>query len=477
MNNQTSTLHEPGCACKDCASSTRNRFFRGKTMKAAEFQIEQTYGIERRRLLTRAIAGWGVVHGLAIDGARQNPNPNPSSTSESGTLKVLRGLALDRQGREAVVVTSTTIGVNNTFLIETGAGSCQVKSIKTIQPGQYVLAIHYAERPLGEAALPDDCECTKPEKNFLCETVLFSLARMCDDQCPCGEPKCARQCRCRGEGSCPHDGRGPHACLCQWTAAVPDGPAPTCQWEGYAVDPRDGIDLACVFISEAGDACSQAVNGWVIDDCSPRRILKNNDLLYDLIRGCDLTRIESLSWGDWHRREGAVPWDEFVARLKAGTSGDTDHETGLSVTFTGPVKTATVTPDCFAFMFMVEDEDTGWFKWLTVPVTRVLKLPPHTGDPSDTTRKATLCVGADWYEEVMSTASKFKKEGATVRLEINGDFILDCHGQAIDANARGFALRDPRNGSAVAPSGNGTPGGTLVSLFRIERRPAVPKTP
>ena len=39
--------------------------------------------------------------------------------------------------------------------------------------------------------------------------------------------------------------------------------------------------------------------------CGPRRLVKRNDLLFDLIRGCDLTRISAIGWRDWHRgREG-----------------------------------------------------------------------------------------------------------------------------------------------------------------------------
>ena len=59
--------------------------------------------------------------------------------------------------------------------------------------------------------------------------------------------------------------------------------------------------------------------------------------------------------------------------------------------------------------------------------------------------------------------------GATVQLEVRGDYILDCHKQAIDANARGFALSDDDSGN-LQP-GNGTPGGTFVSVFRVQKRP------
>ena len=43
----------------DCRASTRNRYFRGKTMKADDFEKEQRYFIERRRLITRSVARMG----------------------------------------------------------------------------------------------------------------------------------------------------------------------------------------------------------------------------------------------------------------------------------------------------------------------------------------------------------------------------------------------------------------------------------
>jgi hypothetical protein len=151
--------------------------------------------------------------------------------------------------------------------------------------------------------------------------------------------------------------------------------------------------------------------------------------------------------------------------------GEPSDTTSFTVHFSGPVETRTVTPDAFSFLFTVSDEDTGWYETRSALITRIQTTDPEPDDPADTTRTATLCVDQDWYQEVTSRANKFTREGATVRIEVLGDYILDCHGQALDANARGFALHDSGDGSPVAPSGNGTPGGTLVSIFRIEARP------
>jgi hypothetical protein len=468
---ETVTTHESSCACKDCASGKRNRFFRGKRMKAGEFLLEQNYGIDRRRLLTRTIAGWGVVFGVALDGPSRATSTGNTSPPEPGQLSVLRGLAMDRHGREAFVTAPATLGRDNTFLRQVDKGGYRVKSIETIEEGNYVLAIHYAECHIGEAALLDDCRCEKPEKNFVCETSVFSLTRLTDNKCPCGEPDCPQECKCCDGSPCAESGRGPHSCLCEWSAeaTVPEGPAKTCLWQGYWMDPEDPVDLACVHISKVGEGdCDFAVSGWIIDDCTPRRIVKTNDLLYNLIRGCDLTRIESLSWGKWHRQVDPVPFDKFAEILAYTPPGENDDEvvTNLRVTFTGPVKTDTLTADCFALTVLVDAEDTGWSDTKSVFITGVKTSPPEAGDPSDTTRSAALCVTSGWYGEAVSRASVFAKEATTVRIEVYGDFILDCHGQAVDANARGFALQEDDYGNTT-PSGNGTPGGTLESVFRV----------
>ena len=461
------------CASKEHAGR-RNRFFRGKRMKAGEFQLEQEYGILRRRLLTRAIAGWGIVQGLRIDGPHAEPKSDkPPAAAE---LKVTRGLGIDRRGREAVVAAPIALGVKNTFVLADGASGCQLQTIETIEPGGYVLAIHYAERPFGEVPPPDDCGCEEPQKAFLCETVVFSLRKMCDERCECGEPEC-RACGCACS-QCAEEGRlRGIACLCQWSEDLPeDDEGPCCKWNGYVLHPADRIDLACVRIESVGDKCNPTLSGWVIDEGSPRRFVKTNDALYDLIRGCDLTRIDSLSWGRWHRLPDPVGFDDFLEML-TGDQGDQDVVTKLAVTFSGPVRSHTLTADCFEFTFDVTDEDTGWLQRRVVPITRVVADDPAAGDPDGTTRKGTICVDYGWYQEITSRANKFTREGGTASIEVYGDFILDCNGQAVDANARGFALYDRGDGSEVAPSGNGTPGGTLLSVFRIEPRPYGGKPP
>jgi len=459
VNKETPTLHEPGCRCMACACGQRNRFFKGKMMKAPEFEMEQRYSIERRRMLTRSISGWGVVRGFAVKGGHEERIPFP----EPRPFCVSPGLAIDPHGREILLTEESLIGSDNTFVI---GPNCELQSVDRLEPGEYVLAIHYAECLLGDTPLPDDCCGTQVVKNYVCETALFSLRKLCrDEKCPCGEKDCPEGCKCHRH-RCLCGKRARNACLCEWVARTeaPGCSEKPCGWHGYEVWVDDGVDLACIHISCRAENCKPPL-GVICDDCDPRRIVKNNDLLYNLIRGCDLTCIECLSWGHWHRQTTPVPWEEFIHMLKVRVEGEV-LVTGLCVHFTGPVLARTVTPDCFTLQFAI---GKGELHTRLVEIVHVL-TPHHHEDPDGTTRTAILCVRPEWFEDVECHGSKIRKEGALVRIEVNGDFILDCHCQPVDAHARGFALREIE-GEPRHPGGNGTPGGALISVFKVARAP------
>jgi hypothetical protein len=465
----------------DCAYGKRNRYFRRKRMDAAEFRAEQDYFLERRRLINRTVHGWGVVAGYQLDGPRPaaappaHAEPAPKPEPVLG-LRIGAGLAFDRRGRELLLCEATTISQRNTFLFNPAGGP---RSLKDAKAGSYLLRVHYAERATGDSMVASACGCGDVEKDFTCETIVFSVEPLgCDNKCPCAEQDCERVCKC-GAGACGESGRGPHACLCQWSAATAVDCAsspPLCGWKGLSIDPGAGVGLACITLERSPDPCEPIVVKTIDDDCGPRRLVKSNDMLYDLARGCDLTHIESISWGQWHRNPEVMPWETFLDFLRPGTV-DRQKEaalTSFSVRFSGPVQTETVTPDCFALWFVVNHPDSGWFERRVVAIRDVHRAEPTNGDPDRTTREVRLKVDRGWHSEVINIASKFRTEGATVQIEVHGDYILDCHGQPVDGNAHGFALRDFADGKPTKPSGNGTPGGTFLSVFRIDKRSADP---
>ena len=134
LDKNKSLTHECGCTSSDCVCGKRNRFFRGKRMKADDFQIEQAYGIERRRIINRSVIGAGVVNGFAMTKGLSDVGP---------------GFALDTHGREIVLSHSTKLGPGNVVLIAAGGSGCRTLPIDQASPdSEYLLSVHYAERKL-----------------------------------------------------------------------------------------------------------------------------------------------------------------------------------------------------------------------------------------------------------------------------------------------------------------------------------------
>jgi hypothetical protein len=524
--------HKPGAVAADCGSAQRNRYFRGKQMRAEEFDIEQRYFIGRRRLVNRAVLGWGVAYGLAVSGppagrecreqesppaertephdtasyeaspreassqggpprgtssqdGDDRPGPRgsrhrehaPAATSPEGRpapVKIGRGFALDRHGREIVVTEPVTLGADNVFLRGAGTDICRVRSIAGLSAGSYLLSLHYAEHRFGDANLTEGCGCARPEKKFVCETSLFSLTPLCEGECPCAEESCNRDCDCSDESCCGEAGRGPHACLCQWVrdADIPDDPEPLCEWQGYWISPRDGVALACVTVIESGDKCDPLVISCIDDDCGPRRLVKSNDLLYDLLRGCDLTRISWISWADWHRSREPVSWHHFAANFHPDGAGD--GVTDFVIRFSGPVLADTIRLDTVVMTASIVEQPTGWLFTRRVPIVRIDVTPDTTTPggqelPPNTTNQMRLIVRPRWLRDELDKdeESWLSQREFTIEIEIRGDLILDCHRQAIDGEAIGL---DP------TPSGNGSPGGTFISSFRVHPKPVPDRT-
>jgi hypothetical protein len=70
----------------------RMHYMSGMLLTAEELATEQTYHVERRRLLNRMLHGAGVVTGLELTGGPGD-----------GTVTVAPGFALDRCGREILI--------------------------------------------------------------------------------------------------------------------------------------------------------------------------------------------------------------------------------------------------------------------------------------------------------------------------------------------------------------------------------------
>ena len=73
------------------SAGERNRYFYGKLMTARDFEDEQTYLNDKRRLGNRMLHGAGIVAGLGV------------LLVDNQTFSLEAGMALDYLGREIVV--------------------------------------------------------------------------------------------------------------------------------------------------------------------------------------------------------------------------------------------------------------------------------------------------------------------------------------------------------------------------------------
>jgi hypothetical protein len=71
----------------------RIRFFNGQILTAADFETDQEYHLQMRRLHNRMLHGFGVVDGLGVSVA----------DGTDAAVVVSPGFALDRRGREIIV--------------------------------------------------------------------------------------------------------------------------------------------------------------------------------------------------------------------------------------------------------------------------------------------------------------------------------------------------------------------------------------
>ena len=72
-------------------SFERNNYYYGKLLTSKDFQGEQEYMNDKRRLLNRTLHGAGIVYGLDVVAA------------DDSSIILQSGLALDASGREIVV--------------------------------------------------------------------------------------------------------------------------------------------------------------------------------------------------------------------------------------------------------------------------------------------------------------------------------------------------------------------------------------
>jgi hypothetical protein len=488
------------CCCdSDCTCGLRNNFFEGKRLTPDMFRIEQRYAVERRRLLNRAIHGVGVVYGYGVTTVDAQRQQAPKERA----LTIRAGLALDKRGRELLEIKERELSFKQLILLDDNGRPLADKKRnewlaevfkKAGDPRRvcWLLRVHYAERPVDQVQVPEPCHCDRDEWDRTCETVRYSVQAIDCAKC-CKDADCGLSCDCAAGACCgdpdpkaprtvdqtsdrhPTHGRGGCRCLCDHLIGF--DPGSECRDDllreiedccgNFCVDLVNGVELACLKIDADGN------DSWTfveeVDQCGPRPLVKRNDLLFDLIRGCDLTRIKTISWAEWHRDQ-PMPFETLKEYFGKEVSTGKDYLTEFYVTFSRPVRLDTLRPDCFVMTVVTVERDDAWWETLRVPVVALDtdQVPVDGGTPAapkDHVWGARLIVNRDWYRDVFDGYSKVFAYETRVEIEIRGDYIVDCNGQTVDANARG---------RSATTFGNGTPGGTFVSTLSVE--PQAPAT-
>lgn len=395
----------------------------------------------------------------------------------------------------------------------------------------WLLKVHYAEQSTAPVMLKDSCNYERKEWDQVCETVRYTLKRVDCGEC-CVDQGCELQCHCSA-GPCCEDpnsvrdklqseyeklrqdcdsqlrqfeehgmaeqeihkfrleteaklrslldqippqnahvaNRGGCRCLCDHLSDLQLGSEchSLCAVDECArADLHNGIALACVKLDQ--DECGNWRFASVFDACGPRRLVKRNDLLFDLINGCDVTRITEIGWKEWHRRETPISFDEFSKALGEEGEDESEYVTNdFWVKFSRPVRKDTLRPDCFVMTIMGTEDEGGWWQPLRVPIVGVdsSEFSVKTDNPGEHVLGTRIVVSGKWLEDAVRGSASIFLDGPTrIELEVRGDFIIDCNGQAVDGNAHGLS---------ALPSGNNAPGDSFLSTFTVEKRPEIPR--
>ena len=248
------TNNNPGSS--KLVTPERNHFFYGKLMDVPQCNKEQRYFNQKHSLLNRLVLGSGVVCGLNIVANAVD--------LESGIVRILPGVAIDRLGREIVV--PETNRVNPRQL--------------TDERGE----------PQGEALDSGNVE------------ICLAYAEKCADPVPVLVPDCDTSGNCA-----PSTVREGFRIVVRTAGEVPEPPA--CHLEESEQEHRASVansfhTLLCERINSLpleslGDSCVSLARVTLpleqnsIDISAGRRLIYNNAILYELIL-CLAERVEAL---------------------------------------------------------------------------------------------------------------------------------------------------------------------------------------
>jgi hypothetical protein len=377
----------------DELATQRLRYFTGRHMTARDFRDEQAYHRTHRLLHNRMLHGWGVVCGLHVD-------EHPLADCRADRVKVRCGFALDCCGRE-VAVPKDVVPPPIPWKDRHGEDERYLLlCLEYCQSETERVPVLYSEQ---------GCDPQRRENGRIDESYCFKWHWLKEEDLP------KYHWRTRG-GGCPEgspcpdddcdDGEGPRRCCLQ-----PDCP------------PHHCIPLALITGSD-GKVAKDDI------DMDGRPSLEPPQHA--------LTHICSINWP----HGGTLTRDQLEhdlgGKLRVRFDRRLRHEHGEE-----PCGPSGVNACTFEVKFGGGHEDVDF-----VPFYRA----PHA--EHDCTAVYTI----HWGDHDPRYRRRYGYlEGQIVYVTLKCDFILDCHGVAVDGNHIGGRL----------PSGDGVLGGTFESWFRV----------
>ena len=435
----TPTAQQKTCVPCDIPVFCRNHYYRGKLLTERDFNDEQRYLIDKMRLHTLSLHGWGVICGLTV-------KPHPHCPEKR--LVVCPGLAIDDCGREIRLLREDCVNLPppappppSPAPSQSAPKAASTDALAEGTPGRgedggpekqddpcnpapvpkdLYLCVRYAECETEFAPAPfDDCSCTTSSQkpNRVCEGYVLELY----EQKPTFWDKATRE-RCELD-DCDSYYRQAREC-CPKTNSFPCLP----------------LAVICNFVA------GEPVKAEQIDNWGPRRQLASVETLDQVIQciltklptEC-LTRIEDSNWEHDRRMLCREFMDEYV--------GTADRPRGFRIEFSNKVRSFEIDTRTFQALVVFRPENMSEPRPMQIAPARVER------DPDETTW-ARLIIDHGYARRHLDGHS------FDLFLSLKCDVIKDVNGLALDGNYLGHRY----------PTGDNIQGGNFESWIRVRPR-------
>lgn len=485
----------------DAIGYERQRYFEGKYMSSRDFRDEQHYFLSRRRVHNRLLHGWGVICGLSVSGLDRDD-------CRDRWIRIGPGAAIDCYGRELILEEELCLelpdrerveewtrrglerqlGVDLAYFperrppdapyprpryeaVESEAVEEGYESAEEQGEGQEQQEGHHSPERRPKHPWPEQ---EGEEVEYLIalayrEERIERVPALVDD----GEPAALRHNRVR-EGVRVVVVRRDRLKECWKVRGRSDDDLPCrddCDQEqpgpgGSCIEP----DCVCGQIVPIALACVRVEGGYLTDDF---RLL--NDHQAD--REEEATGRRPSVTLEMDGRVRLPPPPSFLTHIVAinwphgGTLDITDLQKGgrldgrLEITFDREIQTADTYPRQPGDQYDAEEGEVNGINRFTFRVTYATAKDPVEReisferrarlDPNNKRRAVFYIDPENWSGD----EDREQLPECNVFIRLLGDFVLDCHGNPVDAN----------HVAGLLPSGNGSAGGTFESWFRLKR--------